>query len=472
MKKAVRTWISLLLALALVLALTACGANKDSKQTATNTYRISGQTTIVSVDLTGGWSTEFASGAVYLYDGADDGERMPIAFGYIISQEEYDEIIAEYSSYDSFSETGAGVVFDEGEGGSKKFVFAIGNGLFFMIAADQSADADAIYNRFSVTAGEPYEETSAAGIDYLALVNKLNPLPEGWEDALEIVHMNNSLGDDVEVEKKAYDAYLQLKDALAEEGVFIDLDSARRSIATQQDIMDRFIEKYGADYAAKTVATPGYSEHHTGLALDLYLNIDGEDVYYNEDMVKYPEIWAKIHEKLAEYGFILRYLEDKEHITGYGYEPWHIRYIDNADIAKEIMSKGLTLEEYLGAVNSTDVTIDYGKSSTYTEEDLKEAAVQIKCQFASWKGCELHSIRYAGDDSNSDDNLQWMNELGQLEDGQKYVQCVEFLMDFHSPVDDASIDGTAWEKDQEYTDWQWWLARTEDGGWDILTNGY
>ena len=57
--------------------------------------------------------------------------------------------------------------------------------------------------------------------------------------------------------------------------------------------MDRFIEKYGADYANKTVAQPGYSEHHTGLALDLYLIIDGKDVVENEDMIQYPEIWAK-----------------------------------------------------------------------------------------------------------------------------------------------------------------------------------
>ena len=311
-------------------------------------------------------------------------------------------------------------------------------------------------------------EKTASDIDYMALVNKLNPLPDGWEDAVEIVHMNNSLGDDVEVEKKAYDAYLQLKEALAEEGVFVDLDSARRSIAAQQDIMDRFTEKYGADYAAKTVATPGYSEHHTGLALDLYLNIDGQDVYLNEDMVQYPEIWEKIHEKLPEYGFILRYLEDKEHITGYGYEPWHIRYIDDPDTAGEIMSKGITLEEYLGAVKSSDVTIDYGTSDLYTEEELKEAVVQIKCQFASWEGCELHSIRYAGDACNSEDNISWMNELGQPEDGKKYVQCAEFLMDLHSPVE----GGGAWEADMEYKDYQWWLARTEDGGWDVLSTGY
>ena len=132
------------------------------------------------------------------------------------------------------------------------------------------------------TGGGSQGSTEPAGIDYLVLVNKLNALPEGWEDALDIVHMNNSLGDDVEVERAAYDAYLQLKEALAGEGVYIDLDSARRSVAVQQDIMDRFIEKYGAEYAAKTVAKPGFSEHHTGLALDLYLNIDGEDVYYSD----------------------------------------------------------------------------------------------------------------------------------------------------------------------------------------------
>ena len=190
-------------------------------------------------------------------------------------------------------------------------------------------------------------------INYLVLVNKLNALPEGWEEALITTTITNSVGDEVEVEVRAYDAYLALKEDLEKnEGIYIELDSARCSVAAQQDIMDRFIEKYGADYAAKTVATPGYSEHHTGLALDLYFRLRGEDgqftdVYYNEDMVKYPESWEKIHARLAGYGFILRYPEGKEQITGYGYESWHIRYVDSADIAKEITDQGITLEEYL-----------------------------------------------------------------------------------------------------------------------------
>lgn len=186
-------------------------------------------------------------------------------------------------------------------------------------------------------------------IDYLALVNKQYPLPEDWEETVEIVHMTNSLGDDVAVEKKAYEAYLKLKEALEKEDVHVDLDSAYRSVAEQEDIVKRFTEKYGEDYVKQYVAVPGYSEHHTGLALDLYLNIDGKDVYLNEDMVEYPEIWAKIHEKLPEYGFILRYLDGKDDITGYSYEPWHLRYV-GVDVAKEITEKGLTLEEYLGKV--------------------------------------------------------------------------------------------------------------------------
>ncbi len=312
---------------------------------------------------------------------------------------------------------------------------------------------------------------SRSGIDYLALVNKLNPLPEGWEDELKTVMTTNSVGDEVEVEEKAFDAYLALKEDLEEnDGIFLELDSARRTVAGQQEIMDRFIEKYGADYAAKTVAVPGFSEHHTGLALDLYFRLKGDDgqftdVYYNEDMVQYPKIWEKIHAKLAGHGFILRYPEGREHITGYGYEPWHIRYVDSVDIAKAIMDRDITLEEYLGAVNAADVTIDLGKSTLYTEEELKEAVVQIKCRFAGWEGCELHSIRYAGDKSASEENLRWMNEL---DENGSYTQAAEFLMDFHTPKEQTG----AWEADEEYTDYEWWLARSEDGGWEVVTQGY
>ena len=334
-------------------------------------------------------------------------------------------------------------------------------------AAGQEAASEAqtaVSQAASTSTAEKAAE-QADSINYLALVNKQNPLPDGWEDALETVHMTNSIGDDVEVEKKAYDAYLKLKEDLEKEGIFVDLDSARRSVAEQQRIMDDFTQKYGADYALKTVAAPGYSEHHTGLALDLYLIIGGKDVVENEDMIQYPEIWEVIHSKLADYGFILRYLEDKEHITGYGYEPWHIRYVDDVNTAKEIMESGVTLEGWLGAVNETDLDVDYGSSEIYTPEQLKEAAIQIKCTFAGWKGCELHSLRYAGDEADNAKNLEWLNSH---EGNAKYTHAAEFLTDFHSPVEASG----AWDPDQEYKDYQWWLGLTEDGTWEVVDWGY
>lgn len=349
-----------------------------------------------------------------------------------------------------------------------------------MAACGKSDMADKTKDRSADSAGteeivqteeEPADGNKAEGIDYMALVNKLNALPDGWEDKLETVTIKNSVGDEVEVEKKAYDAYLKLKDDLENnDGIYLELDSARRSVAAQQEIMDNFIEKYGADYAAKTVAQPGYSEHHTGLALDLYFKLKNDDgtftdVYYNEDMVTYPEVWEKIHAKLADYGFILRYLEGKEHITGYGYEPWHIRYIDDVDIAHEIMEKGITFEGYLGVATETEVDIDYGNSTLYTLEDLEEAAIQVKCRFASFAGCELHSIRYAGDENGSEDNIRWMNEL---DEGHEYIEVIELLSDFHV----GENAGPEWDVNTDYNDYQWWLAREEGGGWQLLSWGY
>ena len=304
------------------------------------------------------------------------------------------------------------------------------------------------------------------GIDYMALVNKTHELPDDWEDNLETVYMTNSVGDDVEVEKKAYNAYLELKAALEDEGVYVDLDSARRSVAEQQRIMDEFTEEYGAEYAAKTVAQPGYSEHHTGLALDLYLVIDGEDITQNEDMIQYPEVWEKIHAKLADYGFILRYLKGSEHITGYGYEPWHIRYIDNVETAKGIMSKGITFEEYLGTASGSEVIIDSGTSDRFTQEELEDAVVRIKCQFAFWNGCELQSIRYVGDEAVTDERLA---QLKAKNPELNRDQIAGFLMDFKTSDD---TDGTTFNPNQDYTDYQWWLSKSDDEGWDIVELGY
>ena len=205
------------------------------------------------------------------------------------------------------------------------------------------------------TAAETEAETEEGSvIDYMVLVNQNSPLPDGWEEALQTTTITNSVGDEVYVENKAYEAYCALKEAVEkdlegyEKGeVRFELDSAYRSVAAQQKIVDDFTEKYGEDYVKKYVAVPGYSEHHTGLALDLYFTIDGKDVYENEDLVQYPDIWEAVHARLPEFGFILRFPDYGEAITGYAYEPWHIRYLDSPEIAKEITDRKITLEEYL-----------------------------------------------------------------------------------------------------------------------------
>ncbi|MBQ1354183.1 MAG: hypothetical protein IIY42_04960, partial [Ruminococcus sp.] len=90
------------------------------------------------------------------------------------------------------------------------------------------------------TTAATVDSAKTDGIDYMALVNKTHKLPDDWEEPLETVHMTNSVGVDVEVEKKAYDAYLKLKAELEKEGVYVDLDSARRSVSDQQRIMNEF----------------------------------------------------------------------------------------------------------------------------------------------------------------------------------------------------------------------------------------
>ena len=117
------------------------------------------------------------------------------------------------------------------------------------------------------------------------------------------------------------------------------------------------------------------------------------------------------------------------------------------------------------ASGAADVAIDYGSSELYTQADMDAAIALIEDEFSGWEGCELHRISYAGDECNSEENISWMNDLA---DGQDFTQCIEFVSDFHSPVE----GGGAWEADAEYTDWQWWLARAEGGDWQLLSWGY
>ena len=128
------------------------------------------------------------------------------------------------------------------------------------------------------------------------------------------------------------------------------------------------------------------------------------------------------------------------------------------------------------SATASEVTIELGASSLYTQEELNTAILLIRDKLATFAGCELHSIRYAGDDANNEENLEWLNSLREVrsnippEDvGKQYVQVAEFLSNFHSPVEEGPY---AWELDMEYKDYQWWLGRLEDGRWEIISWGY
>ena len=104
-------------------------------------------------------------------------------------------------------------------------------------------------------------------------------------------------------------------------------------------------------------------------------------------------------------------------------------------------------------------------------EDMDEAMDVIKKEFSTWEKCELHSIKYTSDQSASEKNLDWMNELGSANGyKEKFTDCIEFYTDFHSP--ENSEDAGALAPDYEYTNYGWWLARTEGGKWQLLTWGY
>lgn len=201
---------------------------------------------------------------------------------------------------------------------------------------------------------------------YKVLVNRKNKIKDSYLSRIELITTKDIDNSDVQVEKETYKAYLKLKSALEKKNIIIGITSAYRSKEEQQKIYDEFVEKYGKDYADKVVAPVGYSEHHTGLAIDINIKVNGAYPDGNNEIMKQVSNYEKIHKYLSKFGFILRYPKGKEEITGYSYEPWHIRYIGKT-VAKIIGSNNYTLEEYLD--NYSGVII-VNKKSGITSFDM------------------------------------------------------------------------------------------------------
>ena len=183
--------------------------------------------------------------------------------------------------------------------------------------------------------------------DYLVLVNEDNRLPDDFEESVEIIYVKNAEGAEYGIEKKTYEAFLRLReDLLKNDNIQAELISVYRTIPEQEATFERYLNQFGLEYAKTYVAIPGHSEHHTGLAIDVGVMIDGKIIRTISGMQELDHLFEIMQEKLPKYGFILRYPKGKEPITKIGYECWHFRYIDSPEIAKEITDQGICFEEY------------------------------------------------------------------------------------------------------------------------------
>lgn len=183
-------------------------------------------------------------------------------------------------------------------------------------------------------------------VDRTILVNRDNPVPPDFPDSIEIVFVEVEKGFSVPLEKETAEKYLQLKSYLAELGIRIEVLSGYRYPETQKRIWRENVAAYGEEYAWQHVAKPGYSEHQTGLALDLSLYDEQNDKVEDTDVEAYEKLFPYLH----EFGFILRYPAGREGVTGYRFEPWHIRYV-GVKAARLIHRNDWTLEEYVSHVD-------------------------------------------------------------------------------------------------------------------------
>ncbi|MEE0510051.1 MAG: D-alanyl-D-alanine carboxypeptidase family protein [Peptococcaceae bacterium] len=177
-------------------------------------------------------------------------------------------------------------------------------------------------------------------ISGILLVNKEHPLPADYApDYTNGAGQSTNLQGDAEA---AAEAFLAAANA---QGNSMYVLSGYRSYDVQASLFANYAAAHGEEKANTFSARAGQSEHQTGLAFDVG---DAAHSGYNlqTSIDQFPGVqWMMQH--CAEYGFILRYPEGKEAITGYQYEPWHFRYV-GVEAATAIMSSGLTLEEYLG----------------------------------------------------------------------------------------------------------------------------
>ncbi len=197
-------------------------------------------------------------------------------------------------------------------------------------SAPQTAPADSAYAITGFTQkGYPiYEINGCTYIDGILIANKTYSLPESYNPG--------------DIRTECLDAFSVMKNDAAKQGLSIYISSGFRSYASQKSIYNRYVSRDGRILADTYSARPGHSEHQTGYSIDLNTITQA---FGRTSEGK----WVAEH--CHEYGFIIRYPQGKSDITGYCYEPWHLRYV-GIEAATKIAQSGLCLEEYYGITSA------------------------------------------------------------------------------------------------------------------------
>lgn len=218
-------------------------------------------------------------------------------------------------------------------------------------STDEILEANEAYLSARANAGNNEDLSAAEGdVEFrsddwrLILINKQHPIPEDYTFELATIYGQ------MKCDTRVLDDLLLMLQAARDDGVNLMVCSPFRDFSQQVSLFERKVRAYmnrGLSYidaykiSSQAVTVPGASEHETGLSLDIYtasyMNLD-------EGFGETPAgIW--LAQNSCDYGFILRYPQGKEYITGIDYEPWHFRYVGR-EAARLITAEQLTLEEF------------------------------------------------------------------------------------------------------------------------------
>ncbi|MCI8647952.1 MAG: M15 family metallopeptidase [Firmicutes bacterium] len=196
---------------------------------------------------------------------------------------------------------------------------------------------------------EENSQTADRSSEYLILVNKTHGIGKTHKPK-DLKAAKPAASDRPEeyqkLRKAAARAFYRLSKGAKKKDCVIKLTTGFRPYDYQKTLYKQYIQADGKKRAEQYSAKPGYSEHQSGLSADVSSPSVDYELTRSYGKTKEGKWLAKNAHK---YGFIIRYPKGREDITGYEYEPWHIRYV-GTDAAKEIYEQGITLEEYLGDI--------------------------------------------------------------------------------------------------------------------------